>query len=261
MRTIVTMALLASAALGQQITIPEGTKLRVRLDQTITSATADEGQTVELSVTEPIRVGEVVAIPEGARVTGTITVAQAKRRMGRAGKLDFSVDRVRAGDGEWVPLRYTLNKKSGESHAVRTGVVTAGAAIVFWPAAPVFLLMKGKDVTINKGVVFDVFTDNNHMMANTPQAHAAATVAAAGSQPSPSPSLGNAAAPAASVSITSKPEGADILVDGAFVGSTPTTLQLTPGPHQISVRHGTKMWERVLQVTAASQITLNAPVL
>ncbi len=30
-----------------QITIPDGTKLRIRLDQPISSATADEGQTVE----------------------------------------------------------------------------------------------------------------------------------------------------------------------------------------------------------------------
>ncbi len=256
MKSIISSALLAAMSFGQQITIPDGTKIRVRLDQTITSATADEGQTVELSVTEPVRVDETVAIPEGARVTGTITEAREKRRMGRAGKLDFSIDRVRAADGDWVPLRYTMNKKSGESHAVRAGVITAGVAAVFWPAAPVFLLMKGKDVTINKGVTFDVFTDSNHIMANMSHDRAGTTLMVSNRQPAVVPA--NVGGPPASVGITSSQEGADITVDGAFVGSTPTTLQLAAGTHQISVRSGAKLWERMLQVTGGSQINLNA---
>src|SRR6185369_13245069 len=124
----------------------------------------DEGQTVELSVNESVKVNGVIVIPEGARVTGTVTQAQEKRRMGRAGKLDFSVERVRAMDGEWIPLRYTLSKKTGQSNATRNGIITAGVAVVFWPAAPLVLLAKGKDVTINKGVTFDVFTDSDHLM-------------------------------------------------------------------------------------------------
>ena len=53
----------------------------------------------------------------------------------------------------------------GQSHAIATGIVTAGVAAAFWPAAPVFLLRKGSDVTINRGVSFDVFTDSNHLLS------------------------------------------------------------------------------------------------
>ncbi len=236
--------------------IPDGTKLRVKLDQTITSATADEGQSVELSVTENVKAGDLVVIPEGARVTGTITVAVPKRRMGRAGKLDFSIDRVRAADGEWIPLRYTLNKKSGESHAVRTGVLTAGAAVVFWPAAPVFLLMHGKDVTINKGVIFDVFTDQNHAMVNNVSQRPASGLPMQ-AQPGAATTT-PAGAGIAAVTISSNSNGADIEVDGAFAGSTPTTLQLQAGQHQVVVKSGMQVWQRSLQVTAGSNITLNA---
>jgi hypothetical protein len=85
--------------------------------------------------------------------------------MGRAGKLDFSIDRVKSVDDQWIPLRYTVTKKSGNSKAVSTGIITAGVAVVFWPAAPVMLLRRGQDVTINRGVSFDVFTDANHSVA------------------------------------------------------------------------------------------------
>jgi hypothetical protein len=243
MKTLMTF-LMSAVVVAAQVNIPDGTKLRVRLDQTISSSTAEQGQTVELSVTEPVKVGDEVVIPEGSRVTGTVTQAQEKRHMGRAGKLDFSIDRVRAVDGEWISLRYTVNKQNGGSHAVSTGVLTAGAAVLFWPAAPAFLLMKGKDVTINKGVVFDAFTDRDHTLKN---------VAA-----SAAPNGHKAGSETANVTITSNTAGADIEVDGAYVGSTPSTLPLSSGAHQISVRSGNAMWQRNLQINAGSSITVNA---
>ena len=249
-RTLITF-LIAAAIASAQVTIPDGTKIRVRLEQAISSGTADEGQAVDLSVTEAVKVGDETVIPEGARVTGTITLAQEKRHMGRAGKLDFSIERVRAADGEWVPLRYTVTKKSGGSHAVSTGVLTAGAAVLFWPAAPAFLLIKGKDVTVNKGAVFETFTDRDHVMSSAqPPAMAGVT---------PSAPLSNSGAKGvASVAVTSAVPGADIELDGAFVGSTPTTLSISAGPHQISVKNGIDVWQRTLQVSAGSSVSLNA---
>ncbi|HEY3456611.1 MAG TPA: PEGA domain-containing protein [Bryobacteraceae bacterium] len=247
-QTTLTFFLLAGLA-AAEVTIPDGTKLRVRLDQSISSATAEEGQSVELSVTEAVKVNGQVVIADGARVTGTVTEAQEKRHMGRAGKLDFSIDRVRTMDGEWVPLRYTVTKKNGESHAVRTGVITAGAAVLFWPAAPAFLLMKGKDITLNKGMVFDTFTDRDHVLKIAGDARpVGAGVAAA-------PASGSA-----SVAITSDLNGADIEIDGAFVGSTPTTITLPAGPHQVSVGNSAGRWQRNLMVNAGSTITLHAQI-
>lgn len=259
MKPLALWVVLGVALCEAQITIPEGTKIRVRLESTITSATAEEGQTVELSVSEPVKLGDVTVIAEGARATGTVTEAHEKRRMGRAGKLDFSIDRVKATDNQWVPLRYTVTKKSGESHAVRTGVITAGVAVAFWPAAPVMLLMKGKDIVINKGVAFDVYTDNNHIMGSTAAVSQAANAAGQTTVPAQfGPPGGGGAAGNATVTITSTVAGADIEVDGAFVGSTPTTLQLTSGSHRIVVKGNNKTWERTLQVNSGSNVSLNA---
>jgi hypothetical protein len=252
-KTLIAFVVSASIAFGQ-VVVPDGTKIRVRLDQTISSATADQGQSVELSVTEAVKVGDIIVIPEGARVTGTITEAQEKRHMGRAGKLDFSIDRVRAADGEWIPLRYTVNKKSGGSHAVSTGVLTAGAAVLFWPAAPAFLLIKGKDVTLNKGMTFDTFTDQDHTIGMTQAPAAPAPTGALIATGAPS----GAASGSGSITITSDKPGADIEVDGAFVGNAPTTLPIASGMHHISVRGGNALWQRNLQVIPGSTVTLNA---
>ena len=254
----IALCLLSVWACSAQIVLPEGTKVRVKLDQPISSATAVEGQIVELSVSDAILVGQSVVIPEGARVTGTITQAQEKRRMGRAGKLDFSIDRVKTADNQWIPLRYSVTKKSGQSHAVSTGILTAGVAVVFWPAAPVFLLRKGADTTINRGTAFDVFTDVNHLLnpaagPTLPTSVGAAPAPVAAPAGSANPATGSAA-----ISVTSPVAAAEIEMDGAFVGNTPTALHVAPGSHRIVVKHGAKVWERTLQVTAGSTVSLNA---
>jgi hypothetical protein len=57
------------------------------------------------------------------------------------------------------------------------------------------------------------------------------------------------ASAAARLSITSNPDGADIEIDGAFMGSTPSSLQLDPGTHKVIVKKsGYKPWERTLKV-------------
>lgn len=61
------------------------------------------------------------------------------------------------------------------------------------------------------------------------------------------------AAAQASVSINSTPAGADIEIDGAFVGNTPSTVTIVPGSHQITVKKkGYTDWTKTLNVTGGS---------
>lgn len=61
------------------------------------------------------------------------------------------------------------------------------------------------------------------------------------------------------IEITSEPSGAEIYVDGAFSGSTPSRLSLTAAEHVIQVlRPGFKEWERRILVDSPSVKTVNA---
>lgn len=198
-------------------------------------------------------------IPQGSACVGNVVLASAKRSMGRAGKLDFSIDKVRVGDGESIPLRYTMQKKAGEGKGLSTGVMTAGAAVLFWPAAPFFLMRKGKDVTINKGIVLEVFTDADHVVKTGPSVIS--------SQPAiPSVRLASVttavAAPVggelAIVSIGSDIPDAEVEVDGGFIGNTPSTAKLSPGLHKITVRSGASVWSRDLNVQPGATVNVKA---
>jgi hypothetical protein len=76
------------------------------------------------------------------------------------------------------------------------------------------------------------------------------------------PGGADAAAPAApaqaSLSIDSTPAGADIEIDGKFVGNTPSTLTVTPGSHTVAVKKkGFADWSKTLDVSGGT-VHLNA---
>jgi len=289
MKTNLLMATIFTASMAMaQVMIPDGTKVRVRLEQNLSSDTAELGQTVDFQVTQEVRVGDAVVVANGARATGSIVKVEPRRRLGRSGELDFSIERVQLVDGNWLNVRYTPQKNHGKGNGATTGILTAGIAVVFWPAAPLGLLIKGHDATIIKGRTYEVFSDDSVYVAAAvaagtpmmtrvlPQAPAVMIRQANGAPlnngglPAGIQNPGNpvlvsnasvtnmeaAAAPApaatATLAITANQPSADIEIDGAFVGNAPTTLQLTAGMHKIVVSSGAARWQRDLQVTGGN---------
>ncbi len=61
------------------------------------------------------------------------------------------------------------------------------------------------------------------------------------------------------VTVSTVPVGADIAVDGAFVGNAPANLKLPPGKHTVAASHdGFKPWSRDITVLAGSKTNLDA---
>jgi hypothetical protein len=83
-------------------------------------------------------------------------------------------------------------------------------------------------------------------------------------QPEPPPAAANnseaePAMPPASVVVKSSPPGCDINVDGKYMGSTPSTIQLAPGDHLVSIeKENLTPWQRTMTVTAGGSSTIDA---
>ena len=201
------------------------------------------GDSVAFEVLDEIRVSDVIIIPKGAVALGKVTEAQHKRRMGRGGKLEINMDTVRLADGEKVALRATKESQGG-SHA---GVMTAGivgAGLIFLPAAPFFLLMHGKDISIPQGTEVPTFVDGDFQLDLSKFQQAVPTNQ---SQVAP------AAAPNAQITVTSNPSGAEIKWDGAYVGNTPSIIGVSLGDHTIDIqKSGFTVWERNIKVTSGN---------
>ena len=152
---------------GSTLLIQDGTPVRMRLAQNLSSASAQVGDSVSFEVLDDVTVGNAVIVAGGAIALATVTASQEKRSMGRAGRLDVTLDYVRTVSGEKVRLRGVQDTKGGGHTGAMTGAMVA-TAVVFWPAAPLFLFMKGKDVTIPKGHEVTVFVDGDQHVAGLP---------------------------------------------------------------------------------------------
>jgi hypothetical protein len=65
-------------------------------------------------------------------------------------------------------------------------------------------------------------------------------------------------APTTQLDVASTPAGADIEIDGKFVGNTPSSISVAPGDHEISVKKtGFGVWTRKMAVSAG-HININA---
>lgn len=227
----------------------DGTPVRLRLSQNISSEDATLGQTVDFEVIDDIRIGETVVIPRGSAALATVTKTKPKARMGKAGKLDLNIDYVRTSLGEKINLRAVKETKGGSHTGAMTGAIVA-TSLLFWPAAPLFLFVKGKDISIPKGTEITAYVSGStELDAN----RYIAAQKVLGSQPA------NNTVGLVNLSIKSEPEGAEITVDGNFVGSTPSSIFLKSGEHTIKItKSGFKPYDKFVRLEPGSNITLNA---
>ena len=136
-----------------QKTVSEGTVIRVRLLESLDSRQAKMGDIVNLEATEPVMVDGVMLVEPGAKVVGKVVDAVKNKSMGRKGKLDFSIDFVRAKDGQNIPLSSNI-KQGGKDEVV--GVVAAAVIV-----SPLALFIKGKAAVIEKGTEFSVYVSKS----------------------------------------------------------------------------------------------------
>ena len=235
--------------------LQDGTPIKLRLNRNVSSSDARVGEGVDFEVLEGISVNGVEVIAKGGLALGTVTEAQPKRRMARGGKLDMNIDSVRLADGGKTALRAVKEAKGGgHTGAMTAGIVATG--LLVWPAAPFFLLMHGKDVTVPKGAEITAYINGDRKLDFAKFQPPASAL-------QPDVTTGNhgegTGAASARVQIESIPPGADIEVDGSFVGSTPSEVQIAEGNHTVLVtKSGYKNWERTLKAGAGSSVHLRA---
>jgi len=238
-----------SNAVAAKTVLENATPVKLRIARNVSSASAHTGETVDFEVLEEVKVGDLIVIPKGGIAWGTVTEAQSKRRMARGGKLDMTIDSVRLLSGEKAALSAVKQVKGGGHTGAMTGAIVATGLIV-WPAAPFFLFMHGKDITIPKGTEITAYVNGDFpldLAKFAPPSTPATGAQLASSAPTQPPST------QAVLEISSTPSGADIEVDGSFVGNTPSSVTVPSGEHEISIsKSGYGVWKRTLKASTGT---------
>jgi len=133
----------------EKITIPPGTDLEVRLNDTLSSEGNRSGDTFEATLVQPITVGHRVIIPSGTRVYGSVVEARASGHLKTPASLAITLTEMEA-DGTDYAISTSTFSRSGRSHKKRNaawiGGSTAGGALIG------ALLGGGKGAAIGAGV-------------------------------------------------------------------------------------------------------------
>ena len=144
----------------EKLVLQDGTPVRLRFMRAVISSQVIAGETINLQAVEEVQVGGLAAIALYAPAKATVTMAQAKRSMGRGGNLEMKIESVSLASGESVPLRAIKDVKGGGNKGEMTaGLVAAG--LLFWPAAPFAFFVQGKNATIPEGTELTAYINGD----------------------------------------------------------------------------------------------------
>ncbi len=109
---------------GRMGTVPAGTELDVRLQNTLSSETAAVEQRFEATTAVDVRQGNRVVMPAGSRVRGVVSGVEKAGRLERTGRLTLSFDSIVV-NGREHDIRATATQVF-ESGGIREEAGTAG---------------------------------------------------------------------------------------------------------------------------------------
>jgi hypothetical protein len=130
-RTIAILLALALAlpALAQaSSTVPEGTKISVVTDQSVSSKTAKVGQTVSGTIAQDVTVGGKVVIPKGSAAKLTVSSVQASGRLSTPAKLYLRLRTVTVGGKTYTFATSSVGRTEGGKGKRDAGFIGGGAA-------------------------------------------------------------------------------------------------------------------------------------
>lgn len=109
------------------VTIPAGTVITIRTGQALSSKTSQAGETFTATVARPVDVGGSVAIPDGAKATGTVTTAHPLGRFKGGAMLGLRLTSIEI-NGQNVPVDTTAVARTEKGKGKRSATLIGGGA-------------------------------------------------------------------------------------------------------------------------------------
>jgi hypothetical protein len=126
-------------------TLAKDTPIRVKLLKTISSGSAHVGDAVEFEVLDDILIEGVPVLTKGAKASGVVAEAEAKKRFGHGGKIAVSLTAIHLADGEILSVR-CYEEATGSSNTSSDAVLP---------------LASGKDVALLQDSEYTALVDGD----------------------------------------------------------------------------------------------------
>jgi hypothetical protein len=127
---------------GSTVVLREGTEVKLKFAEAISSKTATVDDPVTLILDEEVKVGDLVVAKPGSKAFATVTNAKKAGMMGKGGELNIRLESLRSGDAK-IHLRGTKARQGDD----KVGA-TVALTILF---GPIGLIKHGKNIEIKEG--------------------------------------------------------------------------------------------------------------
>jgi hypothetical protein len=134
------------------LVLREGTDVRLKFANDLSSKTANDGDPVDLILDEDLKVGDIVVAKSGCKAVGEITNAKKAGMMGKAGELNLRLEHLKVGD-----QRVRLRGSKGKEGEGRVGAAVA-LTVLF---GPIGLIKHGKNVEVKAGSALSAYVDQD----------------------------------------------------------------------------------------------------
>ena len=142
----------APAPTTGKLLLREGTDVKLKFADDLSSKTAVDDDPVTLILDEDLKVGDVVVAKAGCKAVGTITNAKKAGMMGKAGELNLRLEHLTVSD-----QRIRLRGSKGKEGEGKVG--TAVALTVLF--GPIGLIKHGKNVEVKAGTPLAAYVDED----------------------------------------------------------------------------------------------------
>ncbi|MDP8247650.1 MAG: TrbI/VirB10 family protein [Candidatus Tritonobacter lacicola] len=100
----------APAEAPQSVTLPEGTKMVIRLGETLDSKTTRQGDWFKSELMDPVMDGAQTVIPKGSVVHGVVDEVKSVKMKVMKAKIEIVFDRIETPDGRAIPIHAGIYK-------------------------------------------------------------------------------------------------------------------------------------------------------
>jgi hypothetical protein len=135
-----------------KIVLKEGTDVKLKFAQDLSSKTANDDDPVNLVLDEDLKVGDVTVCKAGAKALGTVTHAKKAGMMGKGGELNLRLEYLIVSD-----TRMRLRGSKGKEGEGKVGAAVA-LTVLF---GPIGLIKHGKNVEVKQGTPLLAYVDQD----------------------------------------------------------------------------------------------------
>lgn len=151
-----------------KVTIPAGTKFKVKLKNEISSKTAKKNQTVPMVIADDVFIdNSVLVLAKGGIVSPTVAKVRRGGRFGRTGYIQLDLTSLEAMDS--TILKTSIDCAGEKYDKKKIGMTVGASAVGYVVLGPIGLaggaFVKGADITVPAGTEFEVITTEDCIVA------------------------------------------------------------------------------------------------